>query len=114
MKRPARLLSFALCLSTLVPAAGAQTAPAAQKKKPAAKKPAAEAADPMAEVRRASAVSLVSALAEEARNFGEPGLRARVPARAADALWDTAKARARALFRRASEAAWAADRGSAT
>jgi hypothetical protein len=119
MNRPARLLCLALCLSTLpVPAATAQTAPAAQPKspaakKPAAKKPSAEAADPMAEVRRASAVSLVSALAEEARNFGEPGLRARVQARAADALWDTDKERARALFRRAWEAAEAADRDGA-
>ena len=119
MKRPARLLCLALCLSTLAsPAATAQTAPGAQPKntgakKPAAKKPAPEAADPMAEVRRASAVSLVSALAEEARNFGEPGLRARVPARAADALWDTDKERARALFRRAWEAAEAADRDAA-
>jgi hypothetical protein len=109
MKRPARLLSFALCLSTLAPAVGAQTAaPAAQKKKPAAKKPA--AADPMAEVRRASAVSLVSALAEEARTFGETALRARVQARAADALWDTDRERARALFRRAWEAAEAHDK----
>src|SRR5215213_4667064 len=40
MKRPARLLSFALCLSTLAPAAGAQTAAPAAQKKPAAKKPA--------------------------------------------------------------------------
>ncbi|HEX6185259.1 MAG TPA: hypothetical protein VFZ44_15345 [Pyrinomonadaceae bacterium] len=110
MKRPARLLSFALCLSTLVPAAGAQTAPAAQKKKPAAKKPAAAAADPMAEVRRASAVSLVSALAEEARAFGETALRSRVQARAADALWDTDRERARALFQRAWEAAEAHDK----
>ena len=109
MNRPARLLSFALCLSTLVPAARAQTPAAPPPKKPAAKKPAA-AADPMEEVRRASAVSLVSALAEEARNFREPALRARVQARAGDALWDTDKERARALFRRAWEAAEAADK----
>ncbi|MCA1618759.1 MAG: hypothetical protein LC795_05500 [Acidobacteria bacterium] len=119
MNGSARLLCLALCLSTLAsPTATAQTAPGAQPKntgarKPAAKKPAAEAADPMAEVRRASAVSLVSALAEEARNFGEPGLRARVQARAADALWDTDKERARALFRRAWEAAEASDRDAA-
>ena len=113
MKRPARLLSFALCLSTLAPVAGAQTAaPAAQKKKPAAKKPAA-AADPMAEVRRASAVALVSALAEEARGFSETALRSRVQARAADALWETDRERARALFRRAWEAAEAHDKDNA-
>ncbi len=112
MNRPACLLSFALCLSTLAPVANAQTAPAAQKKKPAAKKPAADAAaaDPMAEVRRASAVSLVSALAEEARAFGETALRARVQARAADALWETDRERARSLFQRAWEAAEAHDK----
>ena len=116
MKRHARLLALALCASALAPAAvPAQTpAPApAQKKKPAAKKPAADAADPMAEVRRTSAVSLVSALADEARTFSEPALRARVQARAADALWETDRERARALFRRAWEAAEAADRDTA-
>ncbi|HEX8353308.1 MAG TPA: hypothetical protein VF611_10430, partial [Pyrinomonadaceae bacterium] len=114
MNRPTRLLSFALCLSTFAPAADAQTAPGARQKKPAAKKPSAEAAaDPMAEVRRASAVSLVSTLAEEARAFGEPALRARVQARAADALWETDRERARSLFRRAWEAAEAHDRDTA-
>jgi hypothetical protein len=116
MDRHARLLAFALCVSSLAaPAAvSAQTpAPAAAQKKPAAKKPNPAAADPMAEVRRASAVSLVSTLADEARTFSEPALRARVQARAADALWDTDKEKARQLFRRAWEAAEAADRDSA-
>jgi hypothetical protein len=114
MNRPARLLAFALCLATVAPNAAARQASAPQKKadpkKTNAKKPAAEAADPMAEARRASAVSLVSSLAEEARAFHDPALRARVQARAADALWDTERERARALFRRAWEAAEAADR----
>ena len=115
MERHSRLLAFALCFSALAPAAApAQTpAPAAAQKKPAAKKPKADAADPMAEVRRASAVSLVSTLADEARTFSEPALRARVQARAADALWDTDKEKARQLFRRAWEAAEAADRETA-
>jgi len=116
MDRHSRLLAFALCVSALAPAAvPAQTpAPAAAaRKKPAAKSPKAEPADPMAEVRRASAVSLVSTLAEEARTFSEPGLRARVQARAADALWETDKERARQLFRRAWEAAEVADRDTA-
>lgn len=116
MDRPARLLALALCVSALAPAAvPAQTpapAPAAQKK-PAAKKPKADAADPMAEVRRASAISLVSTLADEARTFSEPALRARVQARAGDALWETDKEKARQLFRRAWEAAEAADRETA-
>lgn len=115
MNRHARFLAFALCVPALAPAAShAQThAPAAAQKKPAAKKPAAPAADPMAEVRRTSAVSLVSTLADEARTFSEPALRARVQARAADALWDTDKEKARALFRRAWEASEAADRDTA-
>ncbi|HEX8291174.1 MAG TPA: hypothetical protein VF570_05445 [Pyrinomonadaceae bacterium] len=118
MDRHARLLAFALCLSALAPAAPAQSPSAAagpaQKKKPAAAaKPKAAAADPMEEVRRASAVSLVSTLADEARTFSEPALRARVQARSADALWETDKEKARALFRRAWEAAEAADRDSA-
>ena len=114
MNRHVRLLAFALCVSAAAPAAApAQTpAPAAQKK-PAAAKPKGAAADPMADVRRASAVSLVSALAEEARTFSEPGLRARVQARAADARWDTDKEKARQLFQRAWEAAEAADRETA-
>jgi hypothetical protein len=116
MDRHVRLLTFALCVSTLAPAAvPAQTpAPAAAaQKKPAAKTPKAAAADPMAEVRRASAVSLVSTLADEARTFSAPALRARVQARSADALWDSDKEKARQLFRRAWEAAEAADRDTA-
>lgn len=116
MDRHPRLLAFALCVSALAPAAvPAQTPPpaAAAQKRPAAKTPKTTAADPMAEVRRASAVSLVSTLADEARTFSEPGLRARVQARAADALWETDKEKARLLFRRAWEAAEAADRDAA-
>ena len=113
MDRHARLLALALCVSALAPAAAPAQAPAAgpAQKKPAARKP--KAADPMEEVRRASAVSLVSTLADEARTFSEPALRARVQARSADALWETDKEKARALFRRAWEAAEAADRDAA-
>src|SRR3954466_16060094 len=118
MDRHARLLAFALCVSSLAaPAAvSAQTlAPAANsvQKNPAANKSKPAAADPMAEVRRASAVSLVSTLADEARTFSEPALRARVQARAGDPLRAAAKEDARQLFRRAWEAAEAADRDSA-
>ena len=115
MDRHSRLLAFALCVSALATPAAvhAQTpANAPAQKKPAAKKPKADA-DPMAEVRRASAVSLVSTLAEEARTYSEPALRARVQARAADALWESDKEKARQLFRRAWEAAEAADRETA-
>src|SRR5215208_2636097 len=116
MDRHPRLLAFALCVSALAPAAVPAQTPApsaAAQQKPAAKKPKGEAADPMAEVRRASAVSLVSSLADEARTFSEPALRARVQARSADALWETDKEKARQLFRRAWEAAEAADRDTA-
>ena len=71
-----------------------------------------EAFDPLAEARRATAISLITSLADEARGFRDEALRARVQARAADALWETDVERARALFRRAWDAADAADRES--
>ena len=77
-----------------------------------AEQPAADApgeADLLAEARRTTAISLVTSLADEARSFRDHTLRARVQARAADALWETEKERARLLFRRAWEAASAAD-----
>ena len=101
----------ALCLVALcAPAALSQQPAAAPRKgsKKAAAPPAAEA-DPLAEVRRATAIQIVNALADEARNFGDPSLRARAQGRAADVLWETDGERARALFRRAWEAAVAAD-----
>ena len=67
MVRPTRLLAFLLCLSALAPNVRAQQA-TAQQKKAAPKKTKAEA-DPLAEVRRASAISLVNALAR----FAETG-----------------------------------------
>lgn len=103
-----RLLSFILTLTFLATTAGAQQ-PATQQttKKPAAK--GAAAADPMEEVRRTAAASMVSSLAVEARAFRDPVLRARVQARAADVLWEAEKEQARDLFRRAWDAATAAD-----
>lgn len=76
-------------------------------------KTAAVAYDPLAESRRTTAVALVSSLADEARSFHDETLRARVQARAADALWETEPDRARALFRRAWDAADLADKESA-
>ncbi|HEX7175386.1 MAG TPA: hypothetical protein VF240_09020 [Pyrinomonadaceae bacterium] len=102
----------ALCLIALcAPAIFAQQPVGVQRKgtkKPAAT-PAAAEADPLAEVRRATAIQIVNALADEARNFGDPSLRARAQGRAADVLWETDGERARLLFRRAWEAAVAAD-----
>ncbi|MGI8734675.1 MAG: hypothetical protein ACR2LM_15385 [Pyrinomonadaceae bacterium] len=69
-----------------------------------------EEANPLALQRRMVAVSLLTALAEEARSFQDQTLRARVQMRAADALWDSDVEKARILFRRAWEAADAADK----
>ncbi|HEV7889775.1 MAG TPA: hypothetical protein VGP08_04010 [Pyrinomonadaceae bacterium] len=112
-RNSARLLAAVLCLCAVPHAAAAQQ-PAAQPQQPkktqtTKKKPAAEA-DPMAEVRRASAVTLVASLAEEARTYRDSALAARVQARAADALWDLEPERARSLFRRAWDAAESADK----
>ncbi|HYE15775.1 MAG TPA: hypothetical protein VD968_15130, partial [Pyrinomonadaceae bacterium] len=107
MAHPARLHSLVLCLSFVVSPASALArqqpgaAPArAKQKAPASKKASAEV-DPMAEVRRNAAVSLVNSLADDARMFRDPVLRARVQARSADALWEADRERAVALFRRA-------------
>lgn len=82
---------------------------AVKQPKTAAKKTTADESDPLAEVRRITAVSLVNTLADDARMFRDPLLRARVQARAADALWDTEHDRAVLLFRRAWDEAEAAD-----
>ena len=55
--------------------------------------------------RRAFAISLVTSLADETRNYNDGALRPRVLARAADTLWDADSDTARTLFRRAWEAA---------
>jgi hypothetical protein len=59
--------------------------------------------------RRAFAISLVTSLADETRNYHDGALRPRVLARAADTLWDADRDTARTLFRRAWEAAEKAD-----
>ena len=64
-----------------------------------------EEVDADAAQQRTVAISLVSALADEARSFKDQTRRARVQARAADVLWDSEPERARELFRRAWEAA---------
>lgn len=108
------LIGAALCLFAPPLTASAQSnasKPAAGTgKAPAGKSSKASTVDPLAEVRRSTAVSLVLALADEARSFSDPVLAARTQARAADALWEADNERARALFRRAWEAADAADR----
>ncbi|HJR06828.1 MAG TPA: hypothetical protein VJ842_06195 [Pyrinomonadaceae bacterium] len=106
----------AVCLLSLLPHAApahAQTAAAAQPKKPvaatASKARATGASDPLAAERRANAIALINTLADESRGFKDQTLRARVQVQAADALWETDKERARALFRRAWDSAEIAD-----
>ena len=117
MGHRSRVIVVSLAASLLWPAALAcgQTGAA----KPAAGRAVARAgrgtkgaADPLAEARRATAISLISSLADEARGFRDETLRARVQARAADALWETDAERGRALFRRAWDAAEVSDRES--
>jgi hypothetical protein len=111
MSKRVSLLALALC-SVVAPVRVCAQEPQVAKPKPAkasAKKPGAEAADPLAEMKRTTAISLVSTLADDARTFRDPALRARVQARAADALWETEREKAVALFRRAWDEADAAD-----
>ncbi|HYY41562.1 MAG TPA: hypothetical protein VE775_02445, partial [Pyrinomonadaceae bacterium] len=95
-------------------ALSAQTPASAPPSKQRAAKPAVvtrnTAVDPLAETWRVNAIALLNSLADEARGFHNETLRARVQARAADALWTTDQERAKALFRRAWEAAEIADR----
>src|ERR1051325_1359897 len=107
MSKRVSLLAFALFF---VGASGALAQqPAPKQVKTSAKRAAAEESDPLAEVRRITAVSLINTLADDARMFRDPLLRARVQARAADALWDTERERALLLFRRAWDEAESAD-----
>jgi hypothetical protein len=111
MSKRVSLLALALCSAVSPLSSLAQQPPQAKPSKTAksaAKKPAAEV-DPMAEIQRTTAISLVTTLADDARTFREPGLRSRVQARAADALWETDRERATTLFRRAWDEAESAD-----
>ena len=86
-----------------------------QKPKPTASKDqalkgaAVEEPDPLVAQRRLTAISLLTSLADDARSFKDLALRARVQARAADALWTTERDRARDIFHRAWDAAEAGD-----
>jgi hypothetical protein len=65
--------------------------------------------DPVLAARRSVAISLLTSLADEARGYRDETLRARVQAQIADVLWEQEPERARALFRRAWEAAEAVE-----
>ena len=104
------LITLGLLAYALASGVSAQVNPPA-KKPPASKQPSKnEEANPLALQRRTVAISLLTSLAEEARSFQDQSLRARVQMRAADALWASDAEKARALFRRAWEAAVSADK----
>jgi len=103
----ARLSVGAVLLCALSPAINAQ---APQDKQPRqtsdkSKTTKTKEPDPLAVERHNVAVSLLTALADDARSFRDQKLRARVLARAGDALWSTEPDRSRELFRRAWDAA---------
>jgi hypothetical protein len=110
MLRRSRTFLFLTSLLLFSVAAFSQTAPvknaAPQKtaKSEKAASPARERRDPLAEQRRNTAISLLTSLADEAKSYHNLDLRARVLARAADAIWSSDAERARALFYRAWEA----------
>jgi hypothetical protein len=100
-------LFLAIVLVGLLLVSPAVVAQAPQKKVERA--PRAEV-DPLAAQRRATAISLLTSLADKARSFRDGTLRARAQARAADALWELDPEQSRTLFRRAWADADAADR----
>ncbi len=111
------IVLVALILVPLPPALRVNAqAPAPERKAPQAahkekgKIPKGEEPNPLALQRRTIAISLLTSLADEARSYQNQTLRARVQARAADALWDSDVEKARALFRRAWDAADTADK----
>lgn len=113
-----RVFTFLLGLLLLSSVAFAQAPagkPAPQKAAKVDKgtRPTSERPDPLVEQRRNTAISLLTTLAEEAKSYHDQVLRARVLARAADALWSGDAERARNLFQRAWDAAVVADEESA-
>ena len=102
-----------LCLSVVVVSAQApsETRPTPAKTT-AAKNASATDAEEQLRLRRAQARSLLISLASDARTFGDQTLRARSLARIADALWQVDTEQGRLMFRKAWEAAEAADQES--
>lgn len=91
-----------------------QPAPATSPAKPAARtKKESAAARAKIDQQKALGLSLLVSLANDARNFPDQKLRARTLSRIADALWEPDPEQARALFRKAWDAAEGADQDSA-
>jgi hypothetical protein len=95
------------CIVALVTSVEAQkSAPGVPSERPQVETSARQnAAESEISQRHSIALSLLTSLATEARTYRDETLRARVQARVADALWDEDRENARALFRRAWEAA---------
>lgn len=111
------LFCLLFCLISPLATASAQTAaggssPRTKEPSVASDPPMQDEADLLAEVRRVTAIALVTSLADEARGYRNETLRVRIQARAAEALWKTERDRARALFYRAWEAADGVDKAS--
>ncbi|MFN2511425.1 MAG: hypothetical protein ABR568_08270 [Pyrinomonadaceae bacterium] len=96
------LIALTSVLYAQAPSEKKETTPRKSSRSKAVK---AEEPDPIAAQRQVVAISLLQSLADDARSFREPKLRARVQARVADAFWETDSERARGLFRKAWEAA---------
>ena len=113
-------IPFLLLLTPATPAqdTAQKTVAPAQVAAPAAK-PAARSKETTAatkariEQQKALGLSLLVALANDARNFSDQPLRARTLSRIADALWEADPEQGRALFRKAWDAAEVADQDAA-
>ena len=105
-------LSIVSLLLVFVPASVFAQTNAPQSATPAktsVSKTAATNAEEQARIQRTKARSLLISLSTDARTFTDPTLRARSLARIADALWRVDEEQARAMFRKAWEAAETAD-----
>lgn len=103
------------CVVSPLASAGAQTSivqSSPQVKEPsAARRPSArKEGDPLFDARYATAIALVTSLADDARSYRNETLRVRIQARAADALWENDRDRSLALFHRAWEEAASIDK----
>lgn len=103
------VLILPLSQSTAIPLQQEKQAKTPKSKPAEADKTKTEELDEEAAQQQAMAISLVTTLADEARNFKDQTRRARVQAKAADVLWASDPERSRELFRRAWEAADAVD-----
>lgn len=115
MFRSTRLAPVALLFFTSASVSAAQapakstTSKTADSKPAAARSAASADAEQQLKIRRGQARSLLIALSTDARTFRDQTLRARSLARIADALWTVDAEQARALFRKAWDAAEVAD-----